>query len=209
MASADFMAGIILIASLIIRLNRRITVTPFECMIFWCSTVFVCCLSCSTLLCVSVDRYLKVLMPLRYEIYMSNNKAISIIIGIYIYLLFITFGLLFAGLNQTDKGFDTNCFFHPTLENIYTRPCTVFNLFQCTPTIACFWSFWCTVTCFEWLWSNYARKNRNITQQQWALCPPPFVFPCWKEKSKLSRSWLCCVHLRLDSSNKRYAYWDP
>ncbi len=127
MASADFMTGIILIASVTIRLNQQIIITPFECMLFWCTTVFTCCLSCLTLLLVSIDRYFKVTIPLRYEIYMSDKKTISIIIAIYLYVFFITYGLPLAGLNQTDKGFDIHCFFQ--LSKIFTPGLTRFIIY--------------------------------------------------------------------------------
>ena len=111
MASADFTTGIVLIASLILRLKPEIRTTPKECLVFWSAGVFPGCTSVLTLLFVSLDRYLKVLLPLRYQTIMSNTVAIYSVACIYVYSAIAMFVLPWVGFNQTHKDFNIPCFF--------------------------------------------------------------------------------------------------
>ena len=111
MAITDFSVGIVMISNWVIRLNPQISLTPFDCLLFWCANVFGGLTSCLTLLLVSLDRYLKVLLPLRYQAIMSNKVAISAVVSLYAYAIFTMYGLPLAGLNRIHKDFGIPCFF--------------------------------------------------------------------------------------------------
>ncbi|XP_072027814.1 adenosine receptor A2b-like [Amphiura filiformis] len=117
MASADFTVGITLISNIIINLNPKMPIPPIGCLLLRCTVIFPSVISCLTLLSVSLDRYLKIVMPLRYHDLMSKRVAMMIVMSIYIYAALTTYGLPLSIANQTHE--DLTC----------TRFSIVFNPF--------------------------------------------------------------------------------
>ena len=117
MAVADFTCAVVLIPSIAIRLSPDVNMTPFECLLFWSSGIFTGCTSVLTLFLVSCDRYLKVVLPLRYLSILTNKVAIYCVIIVYLYSFVTTFGLPLFVLNQLHKEFYEPCFFQ--LSHIY------------------------------------------------------------------------------------------
>ncbi|XP_072027813.1 adenosine receptor A3-like [Amphiura filiformis] len=101
MASADFILGISLILHTIIALNPQLPISTIGCLLLRCTSIFPSVISCLTLLAVSLDRYLKIVMPLRYHDLMSKKVAMMIVMSIYIYAALTTYGLPLSIANQT------------------------------------------------------------------------------------------------------------
>ncbi|XP_072027816.1 adenosine receptor A3-like [Amphiura filiformis] len=101
MASADFIVGISLILHTIIALNPQLPISTIGCLLLRCTGIFPSVTSCLTLLFVSLDRYLKIVMPLRYHDLMSKKVAIMIVMSIYIYAALTIYGLPLSIANQT------------------------------------------------------------------------------------------------------------
>ena len=108
MAVSDFFVGITMMSRLV-QLNSKLT--PIECLLFLCNNAFCGVTGCLTLLLVSLDRYLKVLLPIRYHTIMSNKVAVSTVLCLYVYAIFIAYGLPLAGLKHDYIGFAASCLF--------------------------------------------------------------------------------------------------
>ncbi|XP_072033090.1 beta-2 adrenergic receptor-like [Amphiura filiformis] len=101
MASADFTIGITLISNIItINLYSQLPISAIGCLLLRCTVIFPSVISCLTLLSVSLDRYLKIVMPLRYHDLMSKRVAMMIVVSIYIYAALTTYGLPLSIANQ-------------------------------------------------------------------------------------------------------------
>ncbi|XP_072028197.1 adenosine receptor A1-like [Amphiura filiformis] len=81
--------------------NGLLPISPIGCLLLRCTGIFPSVTSCLTLLFISLDRYLKIVMPLRYHDLMSKRVAMMIVVSIYIYAALTTYGLPLSIANQT------------------------------------------------------------------------------------------------------------
>ncbi|XP_072028199.1 LOW QUALITY PROTEIN: adenosine receptor A1-like [Amphiura filiformis] len=61
----------------------QLPISAIGCLLLRCTVIFPSVISCLTLLSVSLDRYLKIVMPLRYHDLMSKRVATEIVISVY------------------------------------------------------------------------------------------------------------------------------
>ena len=120
MASSDFTVGIALLSSIIIRFNPHLLAESFNCLIYWSSSLSCILTSCWLLFFVSFDRYLKIVLPLRFYTILNEKIALAIIGGVYIYTAIIVYALPLTVANKIDPDLDVSCYFqltqifHPT-----------------------------------------------------------------------------------------------
>ncbi|XP_072027912.1 beta-2 adrenergic receptor-like [Amphiura filiformis] len=108
MASADFALGIIVTVVIIMKLNHHWPMPQFGCLLLRCTTLFPAVTSCLTLLSVSMDRYLKIVMPLRYHDLMSKRVAMMIVISIFVYTA-LTIYVLPLTISNGTQIFNQTC----------------------------------------------------------------------------------------------------
>ena len=111
MAIADFNVGILALVSIIIRLNPHIPIQPVACLLYNFSLAYPSVTSIFTLLFVTLDRYLKVVSPYRYELVVTNKTALTSVVLIYLFSFLTFFVIPFMRRDQVDVDFSIPCFF--------------------------------------------------------------------------------------------------
>ncbi len=111
MASADFTVGMTLLGSMIVRFNPHLLAQPFNCLIYWCSSLSCVVTSCWLLFFVSFDRFLKTVPPLRFYTILNHKIALAIVGGVYIYTVTIMYAFPPTVANNIKTNVDFNCYF--------------------------------------------------------------------------------------------------
>ncbi|XP_072027853.1 adenosine receptor A1-like [Amphiura filiformis] len=118
MASADFSLGIIVTVVIIMKLHPHLPIPPIGCLLLRCTILFPAVTSCLTLLSVSLDRYLKIVMPLRYHDLMSKRIAMMIVISIFVYTA-LTIYVLPLTISNGTQIFNQTCWINYSLTIIH------------------------------------------------------------------------------------------
>lgn len=115
MAVADFLLSIALIPGVKVTFNPSFVNDINGCLMLWCSQVFASTMSVLSLLCLSLDRFVKIVKPLRYHALITERKALVVIAIIWLYGFSSVVLPPFVGL-RNDGVF---CFDFARVFNIY------------------------------------------------------------------------------------------
>ncbi|KAJ8032169.1 Alpha-1A adrenergic receptor [Holothuria leucospilota] len=102
MAFADFLLSIALIPGVKITFDPTFISNINLCLMLWCSQIFASTMSVLSLLCVSIDRLVKIVKPLRYQTIVTEERTLVVIFLIWTYGTFSVVVLPFAGLRNDD-----------------------------------------------------------------------------------------------------------
>lgn len=101
-------------------LNQEINQIKYACVIKFASVIWSMCSSLLSLVAISVDRYISITKPLKYEAVMTRRRARKIVISLWMYTIIV--GIIPLFWNYFDERMDNPCIFFV----IFPRPYTVF-----------------------------------------------------------------------------------
>lgn len=102
MAFADLLLSIALIPGVKITFDPTFISNINLCLMLWCSQLFASTMSVLSLLCVSIERLVKIVKPLRYQTIVTEERTLTVIFLIWTYGAFSVVVLPFAGLRNDD-----------------------------------------------------------------------------------------------------------
>ncbi|XP_071482291.1 adenosine receptor A2b-like [Diadema antillarum] len=104
LASADVFVSLAMIPGVNLTLDPTFVNNIYTCLLVWCSILFSTSASCLSLLAITVDRYVKIIRPYRYQSLITETRVTGVIVIIWLYTFAVTCVLPLAGVNELVPG---------------------------------------------------------------------------------------------------------
>ena len=161
MAIADLNVGLVLIVGVTLRLQPQIPLTLLECQLYSSLLTMSCFISIYSLMLVTLDRYLKVVLPLRYDALMNNKTAILYVALVYLYCFIMVCVIPLARISQSRLDPSIGCFYllSKIFGEIYTK-ILIISTYVSLATICV-------------MYGHLFYVVHKLQQKRRKMCPPP------------------------------------